>query len=200
MLVGHWPRAGPGADDHYLVYGNLFYQNPHESLFQGEGNIALYNNLFVNHFGDAIRIQPHNDTARIVSVFYNTVIASGSGITLLRRERNPAYPQLVTANTVFSRSRIRDTFLEGNLTGELTEASGFLARPFAPSNEMNLVPAGSNIRENAESTVRFDIYPDSNLDFDGDLHGKSRIGAYAQDKVRPRWALVLEIKPVPTAQ
>jgi hypothetical protein len=41
VLVGHWPLSGPGMDDRYLVYGNLFYQNPHEALFQGEGNIAL---------------------------------------------------------------------------------------------------------------------------------------------------------------
>ena len=200
VLVGHWPLTGPGAEDDYLVYGNLFYQNPHESLFQGEGNIALYNNLFVNHFGDAIRIQPHNDTTRIVSVFYNTVIASGSGITLLRRERDPAYPQLVAANIVFAKSPIRDTFLEGNLTGELTEASGFLARPFAPLGEMSLMPTSNNVQEHAESSARFDRYPDSDLDFDGDLRGKSRLGAYALDKIRPHWALVLEIKPVRIAR
>ena len=196
VLVGHWPLTGSGADDRYLVYSNFFYQNPHESLFQGEGNIALYNNLFVNHFGDAIRIQPHNDTARVISVFYNTVIANGSGITLSRRERDPAYPQFVTFNTVFAGSRIHDAFLEGNLTGELNEASDFLALPFAPLGEMNLARAGANIRKHVESNMRFDMYPDSDLDFDGDLRGKVGIGAYAQDKAKPRWVPVLEIKPV----
>jgi hypothetical protein len=197
VLVGHWPLTGLGADDRYLVYGNFFYQNPHETLFQGEGNIALYNNLFVNHFGDAIRIQPHNDTARVISVFYNTVIANGSGITLSRRERDPAYPQLVTANIVFARSRIHDAFLEGNLTGELNEASDFLARPFAPLDEMNLAPAGGNVRKHAQSNVLFDTYPNADLDFDGDLRDKRGIGAYSLDKVKPCWAPVLEIKPVP---
>ena len=200
VLIGHWPLTGSGADDRYLVYGNFFYQNPHESLFQGEGNIALYNNLFVNHFGDAIRIQPHNDTSRVISVFYNTVIANGSGITLSRRERDPAYPQLVTANMVFANSRIHDAFLEGNLTGELNEASDFLTRPFAPLDEMNLAPAEGNVRKHAQSNVRFDIYPNADLDFDGDLRGKSGIGAYAFDKVKPRWAPVLKIKPVPPAR
>ncbi len=197
VLVGHWPLAGSGADDLYLVYGNFFYQNPHESLFQGEGNIALYNNLFINHFGDAIRIQPHNDIARIISVFYNTVIANGYGITLSGHEHDPAYPKLVTANMVFAKSGMRDTFVEGNLTGEITEASNFLARPFAPLGEMNLTPGDGNVRKHAEDNVRFDIYPNAELDFDGDSRGKGGIGAYALDKAKPRWAPTLKIKPVP---
>ena len=78
VLVGHWPLSGPGADDRYLVYGNFFYQNSFEALFQGEGNIALYNNLFVNSHGDAVHIQPHNDVPRSIDVFYNTILASGT--------------------------------------------------------------------------------------------------------------------------
>ena len=147
MLVGHWPLTGRGANDQYLIYGNFFYQNPHESLFQGEGNIALYNNLFVNHFGDAIRIQPHNETTRTISVFYNTVIAKGSGITLVRREHDPMYPQFVTANIVFAGSPVRGTSFEKNLTGELDEARKYLTRPFAPLGEMNLDADG---RQNTE--------------------------------------------------
>ena len=56
--------------------------------------------------------------------------------------------------------------------------------------------AGANIRKHVESNMRFDMYPDSDLDFDGDLRGKVGIGAYAQDKSKPRWVPVLEIKPV----
>ncbi len=90
---------------------------------------------------------------------------------------------------------MRDTFLKGNLTGELNEASYFLARPFAPLGEMNLASADGNVRKHAGGNVRFDIYPDADLDFDGDLRGEGGIGAYALDKVKPRWVPVLEIKP-----
>ncbi len=48
VLVGHFPRTGPGVEDTYAIYGNFFYQNRHEALFQGEGNVALYANVFVN--------------------------------------------------------------------------------------------------------------------------------------------------------
>src|SRR3982751_874830 len=104
VLVGHWPLTGSGSADRYLIYGNFFYQNPNESLFQGEGNVALYNNLFVNWFGAAVRIQPHHDTPREISVFYNTVLARGAGITLIRREYDPVYPQFVSANIVFAQA------------------------------------------------------------------------------------------------
>ena len=92
VLVGHFPLEGPGAEDDYAIYGNFFYQNRHEALFQGEGNVALYSNLFVNAHGDAIRIQPHNDIPRRILIAYNTVVAAGAGISLLQKEGAPAVP------------------------------------------------------------------------------------------------------------
>lgn len=197
VLVGHWPLTGPGENDRYLVYGNFFYQNPHESLFQGEGNIALYNNLFVNHVGDAIRIQPHNDTPRVINVFYNTVIADGSGIMLARRQHDPVYRQFVAANIVFARSPILGAAMEKNLTGELDKARDYLARPFAPLGEMNLMAVGANVREHAGNIAGIDSYPDAVLDFDGGSHGTSGVGAYSLERDRSGWLPALEIKPVP---
>jgi hypothetical protein len=34
VLVGHWPVRGDGSKDTYEIYGNFFYQNPTEALFQ----------------------------------------------------------------------------------------------------------------------------------------------------------------------
>src|SRR5215210_7334688 len=83
VLVGHWPLTGAGSTDTYQFYGNLFYQNPTEALFQGEGNIALHDNLFVNRvFSRAIRIQKHNNLPRRIEIFNNTVVASGEGIVI----------------------------------------------------------------------------------------------------------------------
>ena len=83
LLVGHFPLTGNGSSDIYEIYGNFFYQNPVEALFQGTGNIALYNNLFVNKSGMAINIQPHEGgSPRNIQVFNNTVVASGTGISV----------------------------------------------------------------------------------------------------------------------
>ena len=199
VLVGHWPLAGVGSNDLYLIYGNFFYQNPHESLFQGEGNIALYNNLFVNYFGDAARIQPHLDTPRAINVFHNTVVAKGAGIRLVRRVASSEYPQFVVANVVFSGSPVNSAFAGSNLVGKFDEASNYLARPFAPLGEMNLSPLAAALPKatrNAEGIPHFTVYPDADRDFDGSSYSMKKMGAYASEKAL-RWLPVLEIKPVP---
>jgi hypothetical protein len=99
VLLGHFPLAGSGSEDRYLVHGNLFLHNPSEALFQAEGRVALYDNLFINGSGDAIRIQPHNDVPRDMMIFSNTVLASGTGIAVRQPEGAP-YRQRLLANLV----------------------------------------------------------------------------------------------------
>lgn len=200
LLIGHWPLAGPGSSDHYLIYGNFFYQNRSESLFQGEGNIALYNNLFMNHFGDAIRIQPHNGTLRMISIFYNTVIARDSGIVIAPQGRDRAYRQFVADNIVFARAPLSGGPPDDNVIGEYFEAGVYLTRPFALLGEMNLMPLKSANLKKSGDNAAFDIYPHANLDFDGSPRGNLDAGAYTFEKERPRWLPALEIKPAPPTQ
>lgn len=104
VLIGHGPLSGPGTDDVTVLYGNVFHQNQAEALFQGEGNLALHGNQFVNDHGDAIRIQPHNDIPRNVDVLGNTIVAAGTGV-LVRTGEAPAgagFRQAVTGNAVFA--------------------------------------------------------------------------------------------------
>jgi hypothetical protein len=196
VLLGHWPLAGPGSNDRYLVYGNFFYQNQHESLFQGEGNIALYNNLFVNRSGDAVRIRPHNDTVREISVFYNTVVATGAGIIVVRKEDDPPYQQWIEANVIFARAPLGSVASNGNLVGNYAEGAEYLAKPHAPLGELNLVPKGGEIFPGAGDHSPFRTFPEAELDFDGDLRGMTEWGAYALPKKQPRWLPTLEIIPV----
>ena len=99
VLLGHFPLADSGSEDRYLVHGNLFLHNPSEALFQAEGRVALYDNVFINGSGDAIRIQPHNDVPRDMMIFSNTVLASGVGIQV-RQAEGAIYRQRVIANVV----------------------------------------------------------------------------------------------------
>lgn len=99
VLLGHFPLTGAGSQDRYLVYDNLFLSNPSEALFQAEGRVALYNNVLINESGDAIRIQPHNDVPRDMSVFSNTVVASGVAIEI-RRSSASSFKQFVEANII----------------------------------------------------------------------------------------------------
>jgi hypothetical protein len=195
VLVGHWPLGGPGSNDNYLIYGNFFYQNQRDALFQGEGNIALYNNVFVNHSGDAIIIRPHNETIRAVSVFYNTIIAAGAGIVLSRRRADPPYQQWVKGNVVFARAPIAGVVHEGNLIGKYSEAAKYLFKPYAPLGELNLLPKLETTGTSAGDRSSFRTFPEAELDFDGDLHELAEWGAYARNKKSPRWLPTLEIIP-----
>jgi hypothetical protein len=139
VLVGHWPKSGDGMHDRYLIYANRFWQNPGESLFQGEGNLALYNNLFVTDGPDAIRIQPHNDVPREVRVLFNTVVASGNGISVLEPEHNP-YTQLVAGNIVFAARPLQGGTQRQNSVASHAAAEKHLLRPNAELAQLDLTP------------------------------------------------------------
>lgn len=127
VLLDHWPPSGPGTGDIYQVYGNFFYQNPTERLFQGEGNIALYDNLFVNDDGDAVSLQYHHGPPQRIEVFDNTVVASGGGIAIYGAD--PAYRQRVFANAVFAAVPLHGGERDGNVTDTYGRAGGYLKNP-----------------------------------------------------------------------
>lgn len=197
VLVGHFPLAGPGANDIYLVHGNLFYQNPGESLFQGEGNIALYNNLFVNHTGDAIRIQPHNDTPRTISVFYNTVVASKNGIVLLRREGDPEYGQFVTGNAVFGGLPLSlpAGAPSANVAKHYEVVGKYLNAPFDPLEKLDLYPRPGKLKTIPMETRSLHDYKGWDRDFNGNRRKDSFAGAYAGEGRNPGWPLSRNRKP-----
>lgn len=114
VLLGHFPLTEAGSEDRYLVHGNLFLHNPSEALFQAEGRVALYDNVFINGSGDAIRIQPHNDVPRDMMIFSNTVLASGVGIQV-RQGEGAAYRQRVIANVVSAGNPVLGGEAEHNL-------------------------------------------------------------------------------------
>lgn len=114
LLLGHFPLTGPGAADRYLVYGNLFLDNPSEALVQAEGRVALYDNVLINAGGDAIHIQPHNDVPRDIDIFSNTILASGTGIRI-RRGDGTRYRQHVSGNLVAAASQVEGSGPHGNV-------------------------------------------------------------------------------------
>ncbi|HEX3126157.1 MAG TPA: hypothetical protein VH394_02410 [Thermoanaerobaculia bacterium] len=196
VLVGHWPLSGAGSTDTYQVYGNLFYQNPTEALFQGEGNIALHDNLFVNRvFSRAIRIQKHNDLPRQIDIFNNTVVASGEGIVIYNGD--PAYSQRVRNNVVFAATPLVGGQQSGNLTGAFSAASQYLNNPGGSltAGTLDLFPiAGKVTGTTADLT-----YLSGLVDWDKDFNGYPRLltyrGAYSDDGVNPGWQPALQVIP-----
>lgn len=195
LLVGHWPRHGPGSQDRYLIYGNLFYRNPSEALFQGEGNLALYSNLFVNPLGDAVHIQPHNDVPKQVDIFNNTVVASGAGILIRQKQGEQHFTQHVVANLVFAMPDILGGEQRANLTGSFAAAGNYLTAPYAAVDGLDLFPRVDNSTGGVSDSAGFTDYPDWNLDFNGNRRIGGNPGAYSGSGQNPGWQLKLERKP-----
>ena len=194
VLVGHYPPFGDGVDDRYAIYGNFFYANRYEALFQGEGNIALYSNLFVNPYGDAIRIEPHNDVPKRVDVAFNTVLAERTGISVLPGAGRATYRQTVVGNLVFAAAPLVGGIQTGNFTGPLAEADRYLVRPFGYPGEIDLAP-----RTELASYDAVAPNPGRLADWDRDFNGQPRIpgaiGAYATAGANFGWRPALSLMP-----
>jgi hypothetical protein len=196
LLVGHFPPSGPGANDVYQIYGNFFYQNPSgDALFQGEGNVALYNNLFFNTVGDAIHIQPHNDVPKMIRVFNNTIVSTGLGVKVTGG--STSFEQIVTGNAVFAAEPIRATTQLDNITDAFPSASNYLTNPAGRPEDgtLDLFPNPGKLVRTAIDTSSFNTF----LAWDRDFNGVSRTGifrgAYAGEGQNPGWLPKLEIKP-----
>jgi hypothetical protein len=195
ILVGHWPLSGAGSSDIYQIYGNVFYQNPYEALFQGEGNIAFHDNLLVNRTGPAaVRIQKHNDVPKRIDIWNNTVVAGNSGISITGAD--PAYPQRVTGNAVFAATPLSGGTQSGNVTGTYAASSTYLNNPMAGLGVgLDLYPKTGQLIGTALDLT----YLTGLVDQDRDFNGLSRIltyrGAYSGDGVNPGWVPALAIKP-----
>lgn len=194
LLVGHFPLNGDGSQDSYEIYGNLFYQNPTEALFQGEGNIGLYANLFVNDSGTAVSIQAHNDRPRQIRVFRNTVLASGTGISVSGAD--PAFDQAVIANAVFATTPLAGGRQLDNVTGSRADASGSLNAPDAPIGSLDLVPKPGALKGTASNPAEVAGFTAGNLDFEGRTFDPTFRGAYSLAGGPPAWKLALARKPV----
>jgi len=192
VLVGHFPQAGPGADDLYLVYGNFFFENPTtQALFQGEGNIALYSNVFINLSGAAVRIQPHKARPQSVDVFGNTVIARDAGILVIGAD--PTRMQRVFGNVIFAGAPLPGGSAAQNLTGGVPEASRWLRKPFAALGELDLAPQRTNAVKISKWPQLPRHYADAREDFEGRPRVAGVAGAYAADSTI--WRLALDRKP-----
>ena len=193
VYVGHWPLSGPGSTDVYQIYGNVFYQNPVEALFQGEGNVALHDNLFVNRAGAAIHIQANNGAPRRIEIFHNTVLATTTGIQVLNGD--PAYTQRVLGNAVFAATPLKGGLQVGNVLGSYAAATTALVDPMAPLGQVDLYPKTGQLQAAALDTTPLTGFLDWNLDFNRMSRLAAFRGAYSGDGVDPGWQPSLSIRP-----
>lgn len=194
LLVGHFPLSGAGMNDRYEIYGNFFYRNPVEALFQGEGNLILHDNVFVNDVGSAIHVNPHNDVPREVQIFNNTVVARDDGIRVSGLASG--YTQRLVGNVVYSGSSVTGPNQSNNVTGAYSAATTTLNAPTAALGTLDLFPKSGQLTGSPIDLTTFAEFVDSSKDFDGRARTGVHRGAYEGDGVNSGWKLSLTIKPI----
>jgi hypothetical protein len=81
VMLDGFPDDGAGSQDRYHVYGNVFYSNPREALFQGTGRISFHDNVLVSSRLPAVSIQPHSGkNPRSIRIYHNTILTDGEPI------------------------------------------------------------------------------------------------------------------------
>lgn len=205
VLVGNFPATGDGANDFYEIYGNFFWQNPVESLFQGTGNIAFYNNICVNQAGGTgVTFQNHNSFApRKIHVFHNTIIGDQIwGIRLM--DTDPAYQKYVIGNAVFSDhptpiriigDGVLSTQVEDNITSIIANADNYITNTSADIELIDVFPPiGSLLKSTLIQSGLFNGFSDVQYDFNGNERDWTYRGAYTGQGINPGWKLHLEEK------
>jgi hypothetical protein len=195
LLVGHWPLSGEGVEDEYLIYGNFLYDNPHEALFQGEGNIAMYNNLFINPRGPGVHVQPHYDVPRTVRIMHNTFVTSGDPLVVRLSETPPSRAQFVAANALFAPRPAQGGNQSGNLAFALDQVSAMLAASNDASTPIDPYPRNDRLRCEAPDRQLLAGLPEATCDFNGVRREQGYCGAYAGNGRNPGWTPSLSIKP-----
>jgi hypothetical protein len=197
LLVGSPPAAGPGSENGFEIYGNFFYENPTEALFQGEGNIAFHDNLLVNTGGTAIRVQRHNGDVRRVDIYANTIVARDEGIVVTGGQ--PGSVQRVAGNAVFAATPISvagaDAQAAANVVASAASAASYLKRPTAPLGELDLRPLPGRLVGDAPDVQAWTGHVDWERDFDGAPKNWAVRGAYSGDGATRRWLPALEAMP-----
>lgn len=100
LLVGHFPRQGPGSDDTYDITDNVLFCNPTEALLQAEGNVTARGNVVLNPAGPGIHIQPHNDVPKNIDVTRNFIATAGRGVALVKP--SPLHKQTIADNKIIA--------------------------------------------------------------------------------------------------
>lgn len=203
LLVGSFPVTGPGKEDYYEIYGNFFWQNPTEALFQGTGNIMLYNNIFVNNTDAAgyraVYITEHNNVKpRYIRIFHNTVWAVNSSGGIRLYNPDPAFRQYCYANAVFSPSPVTNfTGQSDNITDSYVYAVNYVISATPGISTIDLYPKNGMLTGTETPDSLFNDLEYYDRDFNCKTYNWTYRGAYSGYGINPGWHLQLDTMPDP---
>ncbi len=197
LLVGGFPGNGSGSGDLYEIYGNFFWNNPRESLLQASGRVSIHDNVFADCPSPghaAITLRDHDLPLRLAHVYNNTIVSSARGI---RIASVPTEGHALIGNVAFTSGEALSlhpsiTRVNGNVTGNLTDASSELSDPEA----LGFHPLPGRCAGPGLDLTPFMTETDFDRDFDGRVKGDRRFrGAFAASSRESGWSLQRGLKP-----
>ena len=201
LLVGAFPSTGTGSLNLYEIYGNFFFHNHREALFQGSGRISLHDNIFVDgpHDYPAVVLTRQNFPLKVAYVYNNTIYTTQGGI-YFGTEAQVA--DAVVGNLVFGSAPITGPIVRSsdNLVDSIASAPGYVNSPSFDLHSMDFYPRTGKCEGTAMDLSPFKTDVDSTLDFNGESKTQggralSFRGAYAGSGTNPGWRLQAAIKP-----
>ena len=191
LLVGGFPDSGPGSGDLYEIYGNFFFMNPDEALFQASGRFSLHDNIFVGNGGTAVSLQNHDLPLKLAHVFNNTIYGVQTGI---RFYNAAAQKDAVVGNLVFAATPITGSYtaanLRDNIGAAVSAATTYVVQPSLVLGQMDFYPRVGQAQGSALDLSRFSGHPHYDLDFNGAPKAPLAFrGAYAGAESNPGWRL-----------
>jgi hypothetical protein len=196
LLVGGFPSSGPGSEDRYEIYGNLFYHNPHgEALIQASGRVSIHDNILVDA-DTAILLVNHDLPLRQAYIYNNTIFGVGNGI---RFSSSAPQGDAVVGNLVFADSPISGSITDerDNIVDSIANAGNYINSPSLGLGTMDFYPRPGKAKGTPMDLSIFASHTDYNLDFNGISKGIFEFrGAYAGEGTNPGWPLSETLKEV----
>lgn len=193
LLVGGFPDTGANAQDFYEIYGNFFYKNPDEALFQGSGRVYLHDNVFVGASNLSVVLQNHDLPLKVAYVYNNTIYGGNRGISLSGGTALQASG--IVGNVVFTASGIVGPNQRDNLIDSVANAGNHVTRPSLVLGTMDFYPLVGKCQGTPLDLSLFQGHTDYRLDFNGASKATLTFrGAYAGEGTNPGWKLAAEPK------
>ena len=196
LLVDGFPDSGPGSSDHYEIYGNFFFHNDGDALFQGNGRLHFHDNVLVDSKNAAARFVNHSGKTLIDAFVYdNTLYDTASGISF---GNAPTGQTLVAGNAIFSaQPLVGVTGGVDNVTGTVAEAGNYVVKPGKTLGQMDFYPKPGSALHGALvalGSVKADT--DYDRDFNSVQRDFTYRGAYQGEGVNPGFVLDAKLKPL----
>lgn len=187
VLVDGFPTSGPGAQNHYELYGNLFVHDNDDYLLQATGRVHVHDNIFVDDamYG-GVDFTDHDGYTVIDAIAYNnTIYGAGTGIAF---SNAPSGIGFAVGNAVFAATAFSGTAATqmDNVTDTVANATKYVNNPSLTLGSMDFYPkTGSPLRGTKMdlSSVSADVSYDR--DFNGTKKDFTYRGAYSGEGINP---------------